>query len=108
MPGPVCLGMTTHVLADGLAMGESPRWHDGVLWLCDWLAGEVLTIDAQGRTDIVRRIEGLPFSVDWLPDGREVYTTHRRRGRRSRTWRRTAGPAGRGTRSWSTPSAAPS
>ena len=68
--------MTTRVLATGLAMGESPRWHDGRLWVCDWLAGEVLTVDADGRTDVVRRVEGLPFSVDWLPDGREVYTTH--------------------------------
>ena len=25
---------------------------------------------------MVRRIEGLPFSVDWFPDGREVYATH--------------------------------
>lgn len=67
--------MTTRVLATGLAMGESPRWHDGVLWVCDWLAGEVLTVAADGCTDVVRRIEGLPFSVDWLPDRREVYAT---------------------------------
>ena len=67
--------MTTSVLATGLAMGESPRWHDGVLWVCDWLAGEVLTIGSTGETAVVRRIEGLPFSVDWLPDGREVYAT---------------------------------
>jgi sugar lactone lactonase YvrE len=69
--------METPVLATGLAMGESPRWRDGRLWLCDWLAGEVLTVDAEGRTEVIRRIEGLPFSVDWLPDGREVYTTNR-------------------------------
>ena len=25
--------MTTRVLAAGLAMGESPRWHDGRLWV---------------------------------------------------------------------------
>lgn len=67
--------METRLLATGLAMGESPRWHDGVLWVCDWLAGEVLTVADDGRTDVVRRIEGLPFSVDWLPDGREVYST---------------------------------
>src|SRR6478752_2901338 len=55
--------MTTRVLATGLAMGESPRWHDGLLWVCDWLAGEVLTIDSHGHTGVVRRVEGLPFSV---------------------------------------------
>ena len=59
--------MTTRVLTTGLAMGESPRWHDGVLWVCDWLAGEVVTVDSQGHTAVVRRVEGLPFSVDWLP-----------------------------------------
>jgi sugar lactone lactonase YvrE len=68
--------MTTRVLATGRAMGESPRWHDGRLWVCDWLAGEVVTIDSGGHIDVVRRVEGLPFSVDWLPDGREIYTTH--------------------------------
>ena len=31
----------TTVLASGLAMGESPRWHDDRLWVCDWMAGEV-------------------------------------------------------------------
>ena len=67
--------MVTRVLATGLAMGESPRWHDGRLWVCDWLAGTVLTIDADGRAEVVRRIEGLPFSIDWLPDGRQVCTT---------------------------------
>ena len=67
--------MTTRVLIDGLAMGESPRWRDGRLWVCDWLAGEVLAVDSRGRREVIRRIEGLPVSVDWLPDGREVYTT---------------------------------
>jgi sugar lactone lactonase YvrE len=67
--------MTASVLATGIAMGESPRWHDGRLWVCDWLAGEVLALTEDGEREVVRRVEGLPFSVDWLPDGREVYAT---------------------------------
>ena len=67
--------MTTRVLATGIAMGESPRWHDGRLWVCDWLAGEVITIDAGGVSTVAQRIAGLPVSVDWLPDGRAVYAT---------------------------------
>ena len=51
-------------------MGESPRWHDGRFWMCDWLAGEVLVFDADGNREVVARVEGLPFSIDWLPDGR--------------------------------------
>ena len=56
-------------------MGESPRWHDGRFWMCDWIAGEVLVFDADGAREVVARVEGLPFSIDWLPDGRLVITT---------------------------------
>ena len=61
--------------ATGLSMGESPRWHDGRLWLCDWLAGEILVFDADGAREVVGRVQGLPFSIDWLPDGRLVTTS---------------------------------
>jgi sugar lactone lactonase YvrE len=61
-------------LATGLRMGESPRWHDGRLWLCDWLAGEVLSFAADGSRRTEARVEGLPFSIDWLPDGRLLVT----------------------------------
>jgi sugar lactone lactonase YvrE len=63
------------VFATGIEMGESPRWHDGRFWMCDWLAGEVLVFDADGTRKVMARVEGLPFSIDWLPDGRLVVTT---------------------------------
>ena len=63
------------VLASGLAMGESPRWHDDRLWVCDWVAGEVLTFDDDGNRKVVRTVPWLPFSIDWLPDGRLVVTS---------------------------------
>jgi sugar lactone lactonase YvrE len=66
---------TAQVLATGLGLGESPRWHDGLLWVCDWVAGEVLTFDEGGDREVRFRMTGLPFSVDWLPDGRTVLTT---------------------------------
>jgi sugar lactone lactonase YvrE len=56
-------------------MGESPRWHDGRFWMCDWLAGEVLVFDADRSSQVVARVKGLPFSIDWLPDGRLLITT---------------------------------
>lgn len=65
----------TETFATGLRMGESPRWHDGRFWMCDWLAGEVLVFDAYGQREVVARVEGLPFSIDWLPDGQLVVTT---------------------------------
>jgi sugar lactone lactonase YvrE len=59
------------VLIDGLAMGESPRWHEGRLWVCDWVAGEILAVDpGDGSPEVVLDgIAGLPFCIDWLPDG---------------------------------------
>jgi sugar lactone lactonase YvrE len=66
----------TEIFATGLQMGESPRWHDGRFWMCDWVAGEVLVFAADGSREVVTRVEGLPFSIDWLPDGRLVTTTN--------------------------------
>lgn len=63
------------VFATGIQMGESPRWHDGRFWMCDWLAGEVLVFDADASREVVARVEGMPFSIDWLPDGRLVIAT---------------------------------
>lgn len=58
------------VLLDGLALGESPRWHEGRLWLSDWLAGEVMSVDAAGVPTVELKMSGLPFCFDWLPEGR--------------------------------------
>lgn len=65
------------VFATGIQMGESPRWHQGRFWMCDWLAGQVLVFDADAHRDAVARVEGMPFSIDWLPDDRLVLTTPR-------------------------------
>jgi sugar lactone lactonase YvrE len=65
----------TELFAGGVQMGESPRWHDGRFWMCDWLAGEVLVFDSDGTRNVVGRIDGLPVSIDWLPDGRMLATS---------------------------------
>lgn len=65
----------TEIFATGIAMGESPRWHDGRLWMCDWIAGEVLSFSAADDRRVEALVDGLPFSIDWLPDGRLVVTT---------------------------------
>jgi sugar lactone lactonase YvrE len=63
------------VLIDGLAFGESPRWHDGRLWLCDWCAQEVIAVDGGGRSEVMARVPtGLPFSIDWDADDRLLVT----------------------------------
>jgi sugar lactone lactonase YvrE len=45
--------------------------------MCDWVAGEVLVFDAHGNREVVVRVEGMPFSIDWLADGRLLVTTLR-------------------------------
>ncbi|MEO5902071.1 MAG: SMP-30/gluconolactonase/LRE family protein [Ilumatobacteraceae bacterium] len=57
-------------LMTGIAFGESPRWHDGRLWFSDWGAGEVIAVDTTGRSEVITRIDGFPFCIDFLPDGR--------------------------------------
>jgi sugar lactone lactonase YvrE len=63
------------VLLDDLVMGESARWHDGRLWFCDWVAGEILVLGAAGPAEVVGRMRGFPFCMDWLADGRMVITS---------------------------------
>jgi sugar lactone lactonase YvrE len=58
----------------GIAFGESPRWHDGRLWFSDWVAQEVIAVDLNGNSEVVARVEALPFSIDWLPDGPMLVT----------------------------------
>jgi sugar lactone lactonase YvrE len=59
----------------GLAMGESARWHDGHFWCSDWVAGEILTADLDGTTEVVARSTSFPFCFDWLPDGTMLVTS---------------------------------
>jgi len=65
-------------LLTGLAMGESPRWHDGRLWLSDWGAREIIATDLEGNREVVLRVPfSLPFCIDWLPDGRLLVVSGR-------------------------------
>ncbi|MER9061135.1 SMP-30/gluconolactonase/LRE family protein [Mesorhizobium sp. M0698] len=59
------------VVMNGLAFGESPRWHDGRLWFCNWGTGQIIAVDALGNSEIALTVPAtLPYSIDWLPDGR--------------------------------------
>jgi sugar lactone lactonase YvrE len=60
------------VLVEGLGFPESTRWRDGCVWLCNWGAGEVLAVTSDGVREVVARVDSqtIPFSIDWLPDGR--------------------------------------
>ena len=68
-------GRPMSVLLTGLVMGESVRWHEGRLWFCDWGAGEIIALGDDGKPSVELRMPGLPFCIDWLPDGRMLITT---------------------------------
>jgi sugar lactone lactonase YvrE len=64
-------------LITDLALGESPRWHDGRLWFSDWGAHEVVAVDADGTSEVILRVPDLPFCIDFLPDGRLLVVSGR-------------------------------
>jgi len=65
-------------LMTGVAMGESPRWHQQRLWFSDWGAQEIIAVDVDGRNEVAVRVPfPLPFCIDWLPDGRLLIVSGR-------------------------------
>jgi sugar lactone lactonase YvrE len=71
----------TRRLLQGLGFPESTRWRDGRIWVCNWGAGEVLAVTSSGARETVARVEAntIPFSIDWLPDGRMLVVDGPRR-----------------------------
>jgi sugar lactone lactonase YvrE len=60
----------SHILLTGLAIGESPRWHEGRLWFANWGTQEIVSLDLDGKSEVEARVPtSLPYSIDWLPDG---------------------------------------
>jgi sugar lactone lactonase YvrE len=68
--------MQPEVLLTGIGLGESPRWHDGRLWFSDWVANEIVAVDLDGKREVMLDVPSMPFSFDWLPDGRLVVITN--------------------------------
>ena len=66
------------VLVDGLGIPESPRWHEGRLWFCNWIDRQIVAADLGGRTDVMVTRDPashpMGYSIDWLPDGRLLST----------------------------------
>src|SRR4029078_8292171 len=73
-----CFMSDVTTLTEGLAMGESARWHDGRFWCSDWVAGDVLSMaatgDDAGRPDVVPHPTSFPFCFDWTADGTMLVT----------------------------------
>ena len=67
--------MQARVLLDGLAMPESPRWHDGRLWFSNWGTRQIVAVDLDGKSEVVGEgPDGLGWATNWLPDGRLLVT----------------------------------
>jgi sugar lactone lactonase YvrE len=67
------------VLMEGLAFGESPRWHDGRLWFSDWGAHQVIALDADGSHEVVAAVPSFPMCIDFLSDGKLLVVDSARR-----------------------------
>jgi sugar lactone lactonase YvrE len=57
------------VLLDGLVFPECPRWHQDKLWFSDMGGRHVLTVDAEGRSEVKASVQR-PAGLGFLPDGR--------------------------------------
>jgi sugar lactone lactonase YvrE len=63
------------VLLEGLAIPESPRWHDGRLWFSNWGTKQIVAVDLEGDSEVVGEgPDGLGWATNWLPDGRMLIT----------------------------------
>jgi sugar lactone lactonase YvrE len=68
----------TQLFVAGLGVGESPRWHEGRLWFCNWGAREIVAVAVDGKREVIApgpKISG--YCIDWLPDGRLLVTGER-------------------------------
>ena len=65
-----------NTLLSGLVVGESPRWHDGRLWFCNWgMAQEICTLDSDGHKHVVGKgPKPAGYCIDFLADGRLIVT----------------------------------
>ncbi len=57
-------------LVGGLLFPESPRWHDGKFYFSDMHAHRVMTVDMEGKTEVVVELDNdRPSGLGWLDDG---------------------------------------
>jgi sugar lactone lactonase YvrE len=61
---------TFSILTEGHHFLEGLRWHDGKLWMSDFYAHRVMSVDLVGHVETVAEVPGQPSGLGWLPDGR--------------------------------------
>lgn len=58
------------VVAEGFMLPESPRWHDGRLWMADIIGRRVGSIDGDGTFVSSAEVPNRPSGLGWDPKGR--------------------------------------
>jgi sugar lactone lactonase YvrE len=66
------------IVLSGLGIPESPRWHEGRLWFCNWIDRQVVAVDMDGTAQVMLTRDPashpMGYSIDWPPDGRLLTT----------------------------------
>lgn len=63
-------------LADGLYFGESPRYHDGLLYVSDMTGRKIYTIDPKsGEKKVLLEVENQPNGMCFAEDGSLIYSS---------------------------------
>jgi sugar lactone lactonase YvrE len=59
-----------HLLRDGLAFGEAPRWHEGRLWYSDFYRHAIYSTDDHAVNERLEvKVPHQPSGLGWLPNG---------------------------------------
>jgi sugar lactone lactonase YvrE len=58
------------ILTEGFKLPESPRWHDGHLWMADIIGRKVGWIDDSGQFVVAAEVPNRPSGLGWDPQGR--------------------------------------
>jgi len=62
--------LRAEIFLKGLRFPESPRWHDNKLWFSDIDARKVMTVDMNGKAEIIVKTPAFPSGLGWLPDNK--------------------------------------
>ena len=87
-------GPRPQLLADGLGMVESARWHGGQAWFADWTNGRIHRVEVgSGAVEMVAAVASLPLCFDFVGDELMVFD--------SAAGRVLRGPVGAALKPWS-------
>ena len=61
---------TRILLKEGIEWGEGARWYGDKLFFSDIYGKKVMSVDLNGKSEIVANVPGMPSGLGFLPDGR--------------------------------------